>query len=155
MALTRTVTVRFDEADARGILFYGRLQELAHRVFEDFVVSEVVPRWEDWFLSPEFIVPIKHAEATFYRPMRPGHEYRAELELVRIGESSFDVRVRFWDAATVERAATGPTERADTTGPVLCAETRVSHVFADATRFRKIPIPSALRSRLEAHLASE
>ena len=38
-----TVTVRFDEADARGILFYGRLQELAHRVFEEFVVSELVP----------------------------------------------------------------------------------------------------------------
>ena len=38
----RTVTIRFDEADARGVLFYGRVQALAHRVFEDFVVSELV-----------------------------------------------------------------------------------------------------------------
>ena len=47
----RTVTIRFDEADARGVLFYGRVQALAHRVFEDFVVSELVERWEDWFES--------------------------------------------------------------------------------------------------------
>jgi acyl-CoA thioesterase FadM len=140
MPFTRTIAVRFDEADARGILFYGRLHELAHRVFEDFVSAEVVARWEDWFLSPGFIVPIKHAEATFHRPMRPGCLYRAELTVSRIGESSFDVRVRFFEEG-VE--------------PVLCAETRVSHVFADAARFRKIPIPSEVRTRLEAHLAGE
>jgi acyl-CoA thioester hydrolase/1,4-dihydroxy-2-naphthoyl-CoA hydrolase len=149
MPFTRTVTVRFDEADARGILFYGRLQELAHRVFEDFVVSELVAAWEDWFLAPEFIVPIRHAEATFHRPMRPGHGYRAELSVVKLGESSFEVRVRFFEADT------GPEARAATDAPVLCAETRVSHVFADAARFRKIAIPSGLRARLEAHLASE
>jgi acyl-CoA thioesterase FadM len=141
MPFSRPVNVRFDEADARGILFYGRLQVLAHRVFEDFVVSELVPRWEDWFLAAEFIVPIRHAEATFHRPMRPGRTYEAELSVVRLGESSFDVRVRFRDREAGEA--------------VLCAETRVSHVFADAERFRKMPIPSAVRSRLEAHLASE
>src|SRR5512143_1139806 len=100
MPFTCTITVRFDEADARGILFYGRLQELAHRVFEDFVASEVVARWEDWFLSPDFIVPIRHAEATFHRPMRPGQDYDGELAVVRLGESSFDVRVRFFEKNT-------------------------------------------------------
>jgi len=141
MSFSLPVPVRFDEADARGILFYGRLQELAHRVFEDFVVAELVSTWDDWFLAPDFIVPIKHAEATFHRPMRPGRSYRAELDVVRLGESSFDVRVRFVDDAAP--------------APVACAETRVSHVFADAQRFRKIPIPSAIRASLERHLASE
>ena len=47
----RPVTIRFEEADARGVLFYGRLQALAHHVWEDFVVSELVDRWEDWFES--------------------------------------------------------------------------------------------------------
>lgn len=141
MPFTRTVTVRFDEADARGILFYGRLQALAHRVFEEFVVSEVVPRWEDWFLAPDFIVPIRHAEATFHRPMRPGRDYEAELTIVKVGGSSFDVRVRFRDL-------TG-------SPPELCAETLVSHVFADADRFQKMSIPSGVRARLERHLSSE
>jgi acyl-CoA thioesterase FadM len=138
---TRPVPVRFDEADARGILFYGRLQELAHRVFEEFVVAEVVPTWNDWFMAAEFIVPIRHAEATFHRPMRPGRSYEAELAVTRLGESSLQIRVRFLDV--------------ETSNHVLCAETLVSHVFADAARFTKIPIPSALRARLERHLSSE
>jgi acyl-CoA thioesterase FadM len=140
-AFRRQVTVRFDEADARGILFYGRLQALAHRVFEEFVVSELVDRWEDWFLSDRFIAPIRHAEATFHRPMRPGHQYEAELTVAKVGDSSFDVRTRFVDLE--------PTE------PVVCAETRIVKVFADPAAMRKIPIPSAIRARLLAHLAGE
>jgi acyl-CoA thioesterase FadM len=137
----RTVTVHFDEADARGVLFYGRVQALAHRVFEEFVVSELVERWEDWFESDRFVAPIKHAEATFHRPMRPGHKYDVELSVTRIGESSFEVRTRFVEPGGPE--------------PVVCAEARIVKAFADPATWKKIPIPSAIRARLLPHLASE
>jgi acyl-CoA thioesterase FadM len=137
----RTVTIRFDEADARGVLFYGRVQALAHRVFEDFAASELVERWEDWFESTAFVAPIKHAEATFHRPMRPGHRYDAELKVAKVGDSSFEVRTTFVDPAGAE--------------PLLCAETRIVKAFADPATWKKIPIPSAIRARLLAHLASE
>lgn len=137
----RTVTIRFDEADARGVLFYGRVQALAHRVFEDFVVSELVDRWEDWFLSAAFVAPIKHAEATFHRPMRPGHQYDVELTVTKVGESSFEMRMRFTDPAAAP--------------PALCAETRIVKAFADPAAWTKIPIPSAIRARLLAHLIVE
>ena len=141
MAFRRTVTVRFDEADARGILFYGRLHELAHRVYEDFVVSELVSRWEDWFLSAQFIVPIRRAEVDFFRPMRPGCEYEAELVVSRVGDSSFEVTTTFRDL--------------NSPAPVVCAQTRVSHVFANPSATGKMSIPSGLRTKLEQHLARE
>ncbi|HEX7484710.1 MAG TPA: acyl-CoA thioesterase [Vicinamibacterales bacterium] len=137
----RTITVRFDEADARGVLFYGRVQALAHRVFEDFVVSELVERWEDWFESDLFVAPIRHAEATFHRPMRPGHSYDAELSVTKVGDSSFEVLTRFIDRA-------GPQ-------PVTCAETRIVKALADPATWRKMSIPSAIRARLLAHVARE
>ncbi len=139
MAFTRTITVRFDEADARGILFYGRLQELAHRVFEDFVVSELVERWEDWFLNEQFLVPMRHAEADFYRPLKPGCRYEVELVVTKLGESSFEITTRFFDRTHVDRA--------------LCAETHVVHVFADAGTMKKMPIPPPIRARLQRHVA--
>ena len=130
------VTVRFDEADARGVLFYGRILTLAHRVFEQFVVARVVPRWEDWFLAESFLVPIRHAEADYFAPMRPGRRYDAKVLVSRLGSSSFEVTTRFSEEATAE--------------PVLCAETRVTHVFADPVGFRKLGIPPEIRARLEA-----
>jgi acyl-CoA thioesterase FadM len=133
----RPVTVRFEEADARGVLFYGRLQALAHRAWEDFVVSEVVDRWEDWFESQAFVAPIKHAEATYHRPLRPGRQYDVELSIGVIGESSFEVLTRFVDRSGGE--------------PVVCAEARVVKVLADPTTWKKIPIPAAIRVRLEAY----
>jgi len=137
----RPVAVRFEEADARGVLFYGRLQALAHHVWEDFVVAELVDRWEDWFESQAFVAPIKHAEATYHRPLRPGHLYVAELTIGKVGESSLEVVTRFLDEAGPE--------------PVLCAETRVVKVLADPNTWKKIPIPSAIRERLLARLARE
>jgi len=137
----RSITIRFEEADARGVLFYGRLQTLAHHAWEDFVVSELVDRWEDWFESREFVAPIKHAEATYHRPLRPGHHYVAELTIGKVGESSLEVVTRFLDESAPE--------------PVLCAETRVVIVLADPIAWKKIPIPSAIRDRLLAHLARE
>jgi acyl-CoA thioesterase FadM len=138
---TRTVTIRFEEADARGVLFYGRLHALSHHVWEDFVVSQLVDRWEDWFESREFVAPIKHAEATYHRPLRPGHHYVAELAIGKVGESSLEVVTRFLDESGPE--------------PVLCAETRVVKVMADPNTWKKISIPSAIRDRLLANLARE
>jgi acyl-CoA thioesterase FadM len=137
----RTITIRFDEADARGILFYGRVQALAHRVFEDFVVSELVDRWEDWFDNDRFVAPIRHAEATFHRPMRPGQSYDVELAVTKVGDSSFEVLTRFIDR-------TGPQ-------PVICAEARIVNALADPATWRKMSIPSAIRARLLGHLSSE
>lgn len=130
------VAIRFDDADARGVLFYGRILSIAHRVFEDFVVSSLAPRWEDWFLDESFIVPIRHAEADYFAPMRPGHRYEAEVHVSKLGDSSFEVTTRFHD-----------TERPD---QALCAETRVTHVFADPGAFTKLSIPAGFRARLEA-----
>lgn len=137
----RPVAVRFEEADARGVLFYGRLQAFAHHVWEDFVVSELVDRWEDWFESREFVAPIRHAEATYHLPLRPGRQYVAELTIGKVGESSLEVVTRFLDESGPE--------------PVLCAETRVVKVLADPNTWKKIPIPSAIRGRLLAHLVRE
>lgn len=135
----RPVVIRFEEADARGVLFYGRLQALAHHVWEDFVVSQLVARWEDWFESRDFVAPIKHAEATYHRPLRPGRRYTAELTIAKVGESSFEVITRFLDETSVE--------------PVLCAEARVVKVLADPSSWKKIPIPAEIRERLLKHLA--
>ena len=137
---TCPVSVRFQEADFRGILFFARILQLAHEVYEDFVVAELGVTWDEWFGSPDWIVPIKHAEATFHRPLRPGRRFQAEAGIGRLSESSFELVTRFFE----------------TGGPVreLCAETRTIHVFVD-NRFRKTAIPANVRTTLERHLVTD
>lgn len=134
---TCPVSVRFHEADFRGILFFGRILQLAHEVFEDFVVAELGITWDEWFADLTRLVPIKHADATFHQPLRPGRRFQAELGIGRLSDSSFEVVTRFFDVD-------GPSRE-------LCAETRTIHVFVDST-FRKTPIPADIRARLESHL---
>ncbi|MBP1636588.1 MAG: hypothetical protein H6Q10_3162 [Acidobacteria bacterium] len=129
------ITVHFDEADPRGILFFGRILTLAHQAFEAFVVPRLVPRWEDWFLSESFLVPIRHAEASFSRPLRPGRPHEADIQIASIGTTSFEVRTRFLEVGEE--------------GERLCAETRVVHVFTHPASFAKHPIPGEIRTRLE------
>jgi len=134
----RPVTIRFEQADPAGVLFFARLLEVAHQVYEEFVAAELGVPWAEWFLDPARAVPIRRAEAVYHRPMRPGRTYDAELRITALGESSFEATTRFLEP---EGAAT-------------CAETRVTHVFADFERGRKIEIPSEVKSRLLAHLES-
>ncbi|MBP7571729.1 MAG: acyl-CoA thioesterase [Acidobacteria bacterium] len=129
------VQVHFDEADPRGVLFFGRILTLAHRLFEEHVVPRLVTRWEDWFASEELAVPIRHAEASFSRPMRPGVQHAAEIEVAEVGATSFTVRTRFLEAAE---------------GTRVCAETRVTHVFVEGRTWAKREIPPEIRARLES-----
>ncbi|MEW5983867.1 MAG: thioesterase family protein [Acidobacteriota bacterium] len=137
---TCPVSVRFHEADFRGILFFGRILQLAHEVYEDFVVSALGVTWDEYFAAPDWLVPIKHAEATFHRPLRPGRPFVAEVGVGRLSESSFDLVTRFLDTGDPS--------------PHLCAETRTVHVFVDG-RFQKTPIPATIRARLERHMIAD
>ncbi len=68
------VTVHFDEADPGGILFYGRIHDTgAPRVRGVRRRRGSWPGWDDWFRSDDFIVPIRHAEATLLGPMTARH----------------------------------------------------------------------------------
>jgi acyl-CoA thioesterase FadM len=134
----RPVTIHFDQADPAGVLFFARLLEVAHRVYEGFVTDELGTSWASWFRDASLVVPIRRAEAIFEQPLRPGRSYEAEIRITRIGESSFEVTTRFLDL-----------ERGE---PMRCAETKVTHVFADLARGAKVPIPSDIKARLEAHL---
>ena len=95
-----------------------------------------MPGWDDWFRSDAFLVPIRHAEATFSYPMKPGRRHAAEIEVMSVGTTSFEVRTRF-----VEEGEQGDR---------LCAETRVAHVFTDPATFTKRPIPESIRNGLLA-----
>lgn len=125
-------TVAFDEADAEGIVFFGNYFRLAHRALEAYLPSIGIA-WEEWFKNPSWGVPLRHAEADYLKPLRPGDVFDAKITITEIGENSVHFEFEFKSPE----------------GQVL-AKLKTSHVFVSRSTFSKYPVPESLRLRLDA-----
>ncbi len=129
---TIKMQIPFDEADGEGIVFFGNYFRIAHRAFEQFVPLIGIT-WLEWFKHSEIGVPLRHVEADYLGPLRPGDQIEIHIRIADMTESSVRFTYEFRDH-------TGrPTSKLATT-----------HVFADRKTFKKVSIPSYFREKLEA-----
>jgi acyl-CoA thioesterase FadM len=98
-----TVSVRFEDADPAGVVFYPRAIALAHGVVEDMIRQSALG-WAGWFASAAQAAPLRRAEAEFSQPMRPGESFTARAVVEKLGETSVTFGVGFY-ASDGARAA--------------------------------------------------
>ena len=135
MRFTHPTVIRLHHTDAAGIVFYSRLFDLAFEALSAFLDRAGVGVGYIIRESP-FLMPFVHAEADFVRPLAVGDQATFELEIERIGESSFTV------AYNVLRSGRS------------AARLKTVHVTVDKLSLNKIPLPLELRRALEPYLAS-
>lgn len=123
-------TVAFDEADGEGIVFFGNYFRLAHRALEAYLPQVGIP-WKEWFANKDWGVPLRHVEADYLLPLRPGETFNVVIRLAEMGESSVHFAYEFLNAEG------NPAARVKT-----------SHVFVERSNFRKLAIPPSIRDRL-------
>lgn len=90
-----TVLVRFGHCDAAGIVFYPRYFEMLNDFIEDWFAQEL-----DWPFSAmhgagHAGVPTADLHCRFVAPSRLGESLTRELRVLKLGQSSFTVQVRF------------------------------------------------------------
>jgi YbgC/YbaW family acyl-CoA thioester hydrolase len=132
-----TRTVRFQDVDAAGILFFGRAFEYLHDAYFAFLESGGVDiarvlREGSW------AAPIAHAEADFVAPMRFGDAVAVEIERGEIGTTSLAVLYRV--AGTTEQKR-------------LFCTAKTVHVFLDGATYRPTAIPTHVRTLFESALS--
>lgn len=123
-------TVRFDDADGEGIVFFGNYFRLAHQALEQHLPHIGIP-WKEWFANKDWGVPLRHVEADYLQPLRPGDEFLVTVTVVEVGESSVHFSYEFVNAD--DKPA---------------ARVKTSHVFVGRTTFKKLPVPDSIRERL-------
>jgi len=128
--------VRFREADPAGIGYFAHVFSFAHDAFEDFIVAAGF-HWKEWFLTKEYIVPIRHTECSFLKPFLPGENYQISVSVAKLGDSSFQMKYLFLQ------------------GPHQHATVLMTHVFLDAKSKGKMSIPEIVRNRLKVYLDAE
>ena len=94
MAYTHQVTARFFHVDRAGIIFFGRIFEYCHIVFEE-MLGEVFERVAPTFEKHDFGMPIVHCEADFKWLMNMEDKLDISVEVGQLSERSvtFDYTV--------------------------------------------------------------
>ena len=126
-AFQTNVTIRFEDADPAGVIFYSRALALAHAAVENLIRQSPLG-WDAWFASPTYAAPLRRAEADFFLPMRPGETFTARVTVEKLGNTSITFLVEFTDAAG---------------NPA--ARIRTTHVLIDKSTGQPIPLTGPIR----------
>jgi 1,4-dihydroxy-2-naphthoyl-CoA hydrolase len=123
--------VRIRDTDATGALFFGAAFEMAVEAFQEWLHAHHLKLEE---LS--FLLPIVHAEADYFAPIKLGDHLSIELSIKKIGTTSFGVEFVFLRGSKV-------------------AFVEITHVTVCSATGHKIELPSPLKHLLEREGSSK
>jgi len=124
------LTIRFEDADPAGIVFYPRALALAHSAVEELIRRSALG-WDAWFASNIRAAPLRRAEADFFLPMKVGESLALRATVDHLGTTSVAFAVDFLDQAGR-----------------LAARIRTVHVLIDKDTGRPVPLAPELRRAL-------
>ncbi len=128
---TTTFQVRFGHVDPAGIVYFPRIFDYLHDIFEEVWENHVGTRYYHLLLDRRIGFPLVHSDVDFDNPLRFGDRPLATVTCFRLGRSSLGLRYR------IHRDAT------------LCVDARLVTVCVNTDRMEPLPIPEAFRSRFE------
>ncbi len=126
--------INFYDCDPAGILFYARIYELCHSVYEEIMQSFSLK--ENYWSNDDYVVPIIHSEATYHKPLIYNSFTKIELFVENISSSAFKL------------AYNCKNESGE-----LCVEVKTTHVFVDKKTWKKKQIKDDVREGLTTHLS--
>ena len=139
MSFRTTLPARFQDVDAAGVLFFGRIFDYTHMAYEELIATSGFDRVR-YFSGGEFLVPIAHAKADDKKPILHGERVSITIDVTRVGRASVHLRYM----------VTGPGGDADLRASVLTV-----HAFVERATMKPIPVPEPLRGFFLGHLREE
>ena len=126
-------TITFRESDPVGIMFFGNIFGFAHDAFEQFIVVAGYT-YAEWFEQRQILMPIRHTDAEFFAPFRPGHTYDIAVTVGSFGQNSFKMKYVFSEKNKSHAVVT------------------MVHTVVDAATMQKTPLSALMKSRLSPYL---
>jgi YbgC/YbaW family acyl-CoA thioester hydrolase len=125
------LTVRFQDIDAAGIVFFPRIFEYCHDAYVAFLAAcgEPLPAA---LKTQAWAGPLIHAEADFLRPLRFGDELRVLIVCGELSGSTLSLGYRL---------VAGEAEPAQ--APVI-AVAQTAHAFVAPATFQRTPPPQRI-----------
>ncbi|MEO1428128.1 MAG: thioesterase family protein [Cyanobacteria bacterium J06633_8] len=90
MSFTYNRTIRFQDTDAAGVVYFANVLAICHEAYEaglEYLGIDI----KQFFTNPSTAFPIIHADVDFMRPMYCGDKLFVDLTPLRIRTEEFEV----------------------------------------------------------------
>ncbi|MGB3263014.1 MAG: thioesterase family protein [Microcoleus sp.] len=122
MPFTYNRTVRFQDTDAAGVVYFANVLAVCHEAYEESLAASGI-NLKAFFSNREAALPVIHATVDFYRPMFAGDRLIIQLTPKQIAGDEFEIAYQVFSGEVAGRSA---------------AKALTKHVCIDAaTRTRK------------------
>ncbi len=128
---TNRRTVRLQDTDATGVLYFPEQLNMALETFEDFLSHHQMPLRK--LIDSPYLLPVVHAQADYLAPVMVGDELEIHLTVETVGTKSVTFAYRFVDIKRKIDVGTA----------------KIIHVAVEKQSRQSVPIPDILRAFLQ------
>lgn len=124
----------FGDTDPAGLVYYPNLLHYCHLAMERYFAERCGISYSDLIAKEHVGFPTVKIEAEFLTPIVYGDEVEIEVEVVKVGNSSLELRY------TIRRLS----------DQEICARVEQVHVAMSLQTKKSLSIPSYLRQQLDS-----
>ncbi len=121
-------TVRFQDTDAAGVVYFANVLSMCHEAYEASLAASGIDL-KLFFRNPAAAIPIIHSSVDFFRPMFCGDQLLIDLTPQQLGETKFEI--------TYQVVASSSSEQ-------VFAKAITRHVCINPANRTKIQLPEAI-----------
>jgi len=104
MPFSYTRTVRFQDTDAAGVVYFTNVLAMCHEAYEASLAASGI-NLKAFFSNPSVAFPIIHASVDFYRPMFAGDRLMIQLTPKQVAGDEFEIAYQVFSEEVAERSA--------------------------------------------------
>jgi 1,4-dihydroxy-2-naphthoyl-CoA hydrolase len=125
-------TVRFQDTDAAGVVYFANVLSMCHEAYEASLIASGI-ELPAFFKNTTAAIPIIHASVDFRRPMYCGDQLQIELISQQLDDYKFEISYQIVAALSVQQ---------------LLATANTKHICIKPTNRKRIQLPEAINQWL-------
>jgi len=90
MPFTSSRTIRFQDTDAAGVVYFANILVICHEAYEESLAASGI-NLKSFFTNSTVAIPIVHASVDFFRPMFCGDKILIDLTPQYLGSDYFEI----------------------------------------------------------------
>src|SRR3712207_3687947 len=102
-------TVRFQDTDAAGVVYFANILSMCHEAYEASLAASGI-NLNAFFCYPKIAIPITHVTTDFLRPMFCGDDLKIYVNPRQLKDSEFEIEYEVFSIETVVEEITSVQE---------------------------------------------